>query len=125
MKSREEFIEEAQELLEALDFGEYTVEGVDNWNFDFFKMGPIVAETTLTVYLSHPEDEPDSPSSKASVTVTFDSTNSLPLEAYCINNYGDTICEIDPAVYRKEKEFAKLNSELTTNLKDKGKKIKL
>lgn len=77
MKSREEFIEEAQELFEALDFGEYTVEGVDNWNFEFLKMGPIVAETYLTVYLSHPEDEPDSPSSKASVTVTFDSTDSL------------------------------------------------
>lgn len=125
MKTHEEYILDAQELFESMNFGEYTVEGTDSWQVEIYKQGPVIAEAGLVVYLSHPDQEVSDPSEKGYMTVTFNSKTNLAELAYCVNENGYDIADINPKIYRAEKESKILERSLKEKQSKTTNKIKI
>lgn len=125
MRKREEYIEEAQELFEAMNFGEYIVEETDNWDLDFHKEGALIAEANLSIYVSPPDHGFNDPTERAFVTVTFDAKTDKAEDAYCDIQYGDTIAEVNPKEYRALQEATNLARDLENNLSTKKNKLKV
>lgn len=125
MRKREEYIEEAQELFEAMNFGEYVVEDTDNWELELQKEGALIAEASLVIYVSHPDQGFDDPTERAFVTVTFDAKTDKAEDAYCDLQYGDTIAELNPKEYKALCEAQNLARELEDNIQTKKNKLKV
>lgn len=125
MRKREEYLSEAQDIFENMEFNEYVVEGMDGWQLDLYKLGPLIAEANLVVYLYHPDHEANEPTERAHVTVTFDSKTDCIQEAYCTNEYGDTIAEVNVKEYLSNLAATKLHHELENKIIPNKTKIKI